>query len=325
MPSTSPRSFLETIQGVVRPAEPTSSADKPFRIAVIDSSYTTGDPLVTFEGETTMSGKPYPYISTYTPRANDRVVLAPLGTSYIIVGAIDGAPAVDTENITDFVRVTRGTDGTETAFAARVTGDNSHRLIIRTDGQLRWGPGGSSAQDTILYRSAADQLKTDDSLVVGTNLTVNGSTTLTGPVTLPGGITNTVQTYTPNVYGHGTAGWSRRRGYHYSLGGKMRWVLCHFEVSAAGSGTSVFQFDLPTAPNRDSAAIRQTIPVHAEGINSSGLLANGNAVVFAGDTGNTIARIRVSKNGANNADDNITGADLLTGAFITVEGWYWEL
>lgn len=35
-----------------------------------------------------------------------------------------------------------------------------------------WGAGGSTAPDTNLYRSAANTLKTDDSLVVGANLTV---------------------------------------------------------------------------------------------------------------------------------------------------------
>lgn len=43
--------------------------------AKIDPAYTTGKPKLIFDGETTVTVKHYPYISTYTPKANDRVML----------------------------------------------------------------------------------------------------------------------------------------------------------------------------------------------------------------------------------------------------------
>lgn len=60
--------------------------------------------------------------------------------------------------------------GTDVA-TARVSGDSLPRFIINADGQLEWATGLLSP-DTNLYRSAANVLKTDDSLAIaGNNLT----------------------------------------------------------------------------------------------------------------------------------------------------------
>ncbi|MFD9465325.1 hypothetical protein [Streptomyces sp. NPDC060027] len=56
---------------------------------------------------------------------------------------------------------------------SRVTADSVSRFTIRADGRLDWGSG-SATQETNLYRSAANTLKTDDNLIVDLNLTVNG-------------------------------------------------------------------------------------------------------------------------------------------------------
>jgi hypothetical protein len=69
-----------------------SSADRPVRLAVVDSGYTTGWPKVTFEGEGTLSGKQYPHLDSYTPAAGDRVVLVPVGTTYLIIGSVAAGP-----------------------------------------------------------------------------------------------------------------------------------------------------------------------------------------------------------------------------------------
>jgi hypothetical protein len=70
------------------------------------------------------------------------------------------------------------------ALLVAVVGDSESRLIIDGDGTHNWGSG-SAVQDTNLYRSAADTLKTDDSLAVSGNIGVDGNiyfdSTLTGP------------------------------------------------------------------------------------------------------------------------------------------------
>lgn len=53
-----------------------------------------------------------------------------------------------------------------------VSGDPVPRFVILATGQLEWGSG-SAARDVVLYRSAADVLKTDDALTVGGVLLVS--------------------------------------------------------------------------------------------------------------------------------------------------------
>ncbi len=89
--------FLSTIAGYVRnaPSSGSSSADRPIRLAVIDpayapfsSPYPNGIPgaKVTFEGETTLSGKLYPVASGFIPAPGNRVFMVPIGGTYLIVG-----------------------------------------------------------------------------------------------------------------------------------------------------------------------------------------------------------------------------------------------
>ena len=55
---------------------------------------------------------------------------------------------------------------TTDALLIGVTGDTEIRLIVDGDGTHNWGSG-SAVQDTNLFRSAANTLKTDDSFVIG--------------------------------------------------------------------------------------------------------------------------------------------------------------
>lgn len=64
------------------------SQPSPFRLGTIPASYTTGRPPVLFDGETTASTRTYPYISNYSPTANDRVLLAKVGNGWVIVGKV---------------------------------------------------------------------------------------------------------------------------------------------------------------------------------------------------------------------------------------------
>jgi hypothetical protein len=92
---TEPMQFLDAISGYVRSGSG-GSADRPIRLAKIDpaydafvSPYPVGIPLpkVTFEGESTLSGKAYPVASGYIPIANARVWMVPIGNTYMVAGA----------------------------------------------------------------------------------------------------------------------------------------------------------------------------------------------------------------------------------------------
>lgn len=59
-----------------------------FRLGQIDPNYSGGRPGIVFSGELKVSSKKYPYLSSYTPKANDKILLARVGSSYIILGKI---------------------------------------------------------------------------------------------------------------------------------------------------------------------------------------------------------------------------------------------
>lgn len=62
-----------------------------------------------------------------------------------------------------------------TAMSVKTAGDAQNKFTLSETGAVTWGPGGSTAGDTNLYRNAANELKTDDALVVAGNLTCSGS------------------------------------------------------------------------------------------------------------------------------------------------------
>ncbi|MGM0882586.1 MAG: hypothetical protein ACQEXQ_16285 [Bacillota bacterium] len=76
-----PAAFIKIFQGVG--PQPAS-----FMIGTIPASYTTGRPTLTFDGESTATVRTYPYLSSYTPAANDRVLIAIVGHSGVVIGKI---------------------------------------------------------------------------------------------------------------------------------------------------------------------------------------------------------------------------------------------
>lgn len=96
--------FLQAIAGYTRnaPSDGSSSAERPIRLAAIDPAYDgfsspfpAGIPAarVTFEGEGTLSGKYYPIAVGVIPHPGQRVFLVPVGTTYLIAGAVSEAEA----------------------------------------------------------------------------------------------------------------------------------------------------------------------------------------------------------------------------------------
>lgn len=64
------------------------SYDKNAKFATVDAAYTgVGFPKVLFDGETTLTQKAYKYLGA-KPAASARVVLEPLGGTYVITGAL---------------------------------------------------------------------------------------------------------------------------------------------------------------------------------------------------------------------------------------------
>jgi hypothetical protein len=70
----------------------------------------------------------------------------------------------DSITLTDRVKVTRAT--VNDLILTGDTANATNRFEVYSDGDLWWG-NGTDAVDTNLYRSAADTLKTDDTLLIG--------------------------------------------------------------------------------------------------------------------------------------------------------------
>lgn len=114
--SLNPLSILQSVQGYLQDQE-TGSADRPVRLAVVDPAYAGAPalPRVRFEGESDFGIRTYAY--SYPVKAGDRVAMIPLGSTYLIVGAV-GGPKVTSGS---FLRGT-GT-GMEERTAAQVRAD----------------------------------------------------------------------------------------------------------------------------------------------------------------------------------------------------------
>ena len=61
---------------------------RPFTLATVDPSYSSGRPKLIFDGDTVVSQKTYPYLSSYSPSANHRVILANIAGTHVILGRI---------------------------------------------------------------------------------------------------------------------------------------------------------------------------------------------------------------------------------------------
>lgn len=84
------RQFLDAVAGYTqaKAAATDPAAQKGNRLGTVDPAYTTGKPKVTLDGTTTLSAEGFSYLSSYTPTASDRVLLAPVGSTYVIIGDI---------------------------------------------------------------------------------------------------------------------------------------------------------------------------------------------------------------------------------------------
>ena len=61
--------------------------DRVFRLGKV-SSVTGGLPTIQFDGEETASGKLYAKLGSYSPTTGDRVLLAKVSGTYIVLGKV---------------------------------------------------------------------------------------------------------------------------------------------------------------------------------------------------------------------------------------------
>lgn len=168
-------------------------------------------------------------------------------------GAIElgsGSAAADTTLYRSAANVLRTDDtvevvvstSTTAALRTQASGDTQQRLIVDASGKHTWGSG-SSAGDTTLYRSGLDELKTDDSLVVGTRLAV-GTTVGSDVATVATDGTNAGMLVKATATGTATKGVlaietsaASKRGLDYRVTGDTVARLSVDGSAGSGSGT----------------------------------------------------------------------------------------
>ena len=80
-------------------------------------------------------------------------------------------------NFYNIIRAKKFSTSADTAVEIAPYNSATPNFTIDAGGKLNWSSGSATA-DTNLYRSAANVLKTDDSLDVASNLTISGTTVL---------------------------------------------------------------------------------------------------------------------------------------------------
>lgn len=168
-----PLAFLDAVAGYTR-AQSSSSADRPIKLAKVDPAYDGfADPYpqpvpaarVTFEGESTLSVKAYPVANGFIPSPNQRVYMVPIGTSYLIAGA------VNPQTPQGFWQDADGSDyGVELGGGSYW--DSSSGLVLETDAEIQgdlW-VGGIGAERFAMKPSVTS--RTNSTSAVDPNLTL---------------------------------------------------------------------------------------------------------------------------------------------------------
>ncbi|MEW2498378.1 hypothetical protein AB0942_33325 [Streptomyces nodosus] len=209
--------------------------------------------------------------------------------------------------LSNLLRGTRAS-ASDSQYEARVTGDANARWWIRADGMMNWGAGPTGA-DVNLYRSSANNLRTDSNLTVGGGLTVNSLAWTT---------------YTPVVSGVNVGVWTRRVGWYYKLG-NLVFISIYLQASTVGTGTTPLTVSLPSMPFRagsGASTTRQEIPMHISAVNLDGynspVNGQGCGLVLATATGAVIDVLRDPTN------VDLSGSALKDSTILTLQGWYRE-
>lgn len=69
----------------------------PFSLGRIDPNYSGGKPRILFDGERSVSKKRYPYLSSYKPKSNDRVLMANMANTHVVIGHIGSYRTPDSD------------------------------------------------------------------------------------------------------------------------------------------------------------------------------------------------------------------------------------
>lgn len=168
-----------------------------------------------------------------------------------------------------------GATAASNAFYAEVTGDTLSRYNIDNDGKTEWGDG-SSARDTNLYRSAANTLKTDDSLIVSGYVTAN-TLTAAATVSTPNSVITATATGTGRALkGDSTAGEGVQGGGVYGVVGYGSNSGGFFQGTGATNSTGAYVIGDGTSAGLDAQNPDTGPAIKINASHGSGSVLDGN-------------------------------------------------
>ena len=161
---------------------------------------------------------------------------------------------------------------------ALVSGDTQPRFILRNEGNIYWGPGGSTTPDTNLYRSAAGVLKTDGYLIGNNGLgAIGGQASFGMGGVLGGGNTYVASTGWLSAYVAGSLYFDGTNWQNLTYGGNNGWAMIGFIGGGAG-------IDFYTEANTGGAN-RTYTPAQMLSKRLMGMDLNGHLIFYPPGTG----------------------------------------
>ena len=80
---------------------PIEEEKNSFKMGVVVELFPNSTAKITFDGEDTASLKQYAYLNSYVPKVGDRVMLAAISSTYVVLGKINFNVTPSIENATD--------------------------------------------------------------------------------------------------------------------------------------------------------------------------------------------------------------------------------
>jgi hypothetical protein len=157
--------FLRSITGFTEANAASNVENRPIRLGTVDYDYYPNDflggiyPRIMFDGEKVVSQKRYKTMVGYYPLPGHRVVLVPVGTTYLIIGTVSMAPQDPKVDIFTSTDTWEKSDGARSIrVQVQAGGGAGGGCVATAAGEVCAGGGGSGGAyaESMLLANSVD-------------------------------------------------------------------------------------------------------------------------------------------------------------------------